>query len=420
MKVTILKPKSLFPAILLSISLFLGCTSYNIPNQTSGAISNKAFKGGAKDQGPKGLTTKALIDNDKLMSGLESRESKLNKNPYILREPLIASPINNHTSEAGSLGITLNNEVAEYLMKFHLNQRRLFEKWLERSGRYLPLMREILRKHGLPEELVYVAMIESGLDSKARSSANACGPWQLVPGTGLKYGLKINSWIDERQDPVKSTEAAAKYFRDLYTLFGCWVLTVASYNAGEGTVLSAIEKADSWDYWDLAKDNRLPSQTTEFVPKFMAATIIGKEYEEFGFKNQKFLPPLKFDYLKVKGGTPLKSVARYSGISYEEIKRLNPELKRGMTPPNLNTYKLKIPCGFKKAFLRDLDRLEVQLSKEKAGTEFYHRVKKGDTLWKLSRRYKVSVKEIKELNRLQESSRLQPNQILRIPGTEAT
>ena len=420
MKLAIIKSRPFIFAVLSAIIFFLGCTSYNIPNQTSGPIPSEVVKGDPNHQGPEEPTKAALLDNDKLATGSESRTVKFNEKPSILEKPLISPSINDNTSRATSLGITLNNKVAQHLLEFHLNQRRLFAKWLEHSGRYLPLMKDILREHGLPEDLVYVAMIESGLDTRALSPANASGPWQFVRGTGLKYGLKINSWIDERRDPLKSTEAAAKYFRDLYTLFGCWVLAVASYNAGEGTVLSAIERADSWDYWTLAKNNQLPAETREFVPKFMAATIIGKEYEEFGFKDLNFLPPLRLEYLKVKGGTPLKLVAKCSGASYEEIKRLNPELNKGITPPNLRTYRLKIPYGLKNTFLRNWNKWNDRLPIVEDGDALYHRVKKGDTLWGLGRRYKVSLKELQRLNRLKGSSYLKLDQILLIPKKQET
>jgi membrane-bound lytic murein transglycosylase D len=416
-----------------SFGTMLSCTSHNIPDQSTTASVIEGAEDTSNLQGPTDFSPKLIRDKqvanakgilfDPSLNPLRFRErvTILNK-PLITLQPNLQKGASNKNPAVPSVEITLNTRVAKHLADFYLNKRGLIIKWLERSGRYLPVMKKILRQYGLPEELVYLAMIESGLDNHALSPAMACGPWQLIKGTGLRYGLRIDYWVDERRDPLKSTEAAAKYLRDLYRMFGCWSLTIAGYNAGEGTILSAIKKANTRDFWTLAKKNYLPAQTREFVPKFMAAAIIAQEYEDFGFKDLIFLPPLKFDYVKVRGGTPLKLIAKYSKVSYQKIKRLNPELRKGITPPNMNTYKLKIPYGYKETFLKKWNKGKKVLASLPESDENFHyyRIKKGDTLWEVTRRFKVSLKKVRQINNIKDPTRIQPNQIILIPKRRET
>lgn len=245
-------------------------------------------------------------------------------------------------------------EVEKFVSYFQ-NRKGSFARWLECAASYVPLMQEILRVNGLPEDLVYLALIESGFNLHARSPANAQGPWQFIVTTGLRYGLRINRWIDERLDPIKSTQAACLYLKDLYDMLGgSWMLTKAGYNAGEQRVLNAIRKTDSTDFWYLARNGYLPRETRNYVPMFMAAAIIAKDPEKFGFVDLNYQPPFIFDEVVVPERTSLKEVARWAETDYREIKRLNPELKRGVTPPNYSDYKVKIPFGSKELFLETM------------------------------------------------------------------
>ncbi len=226
---------------------------------------------------------------------------------------------------------------------------------MEYLSRYEPLIKKILQDNGLPEDLMYLALIESGFNLKARSPANARGPWQFIAGTGRHYGLKINRWIDERLDPIKSTQAACRYLKDLYHIMGgSWMLTKAGYNAGERRILNAIKKTSNTDFWYLARNGYLPRETRNYVPKFMAAAIIAKDPEKFGFVDLDHRSPFVFDEVAVPPKTPLKWVARWAQSNHREIKGLNPELKRGVTPPNYPGYKVKIPFGSKELFLKNM------------------------------------------------------------------
>ncbi|MBI1987099.1 MAG: lytic transglycosylase domain-containing protein [Nitrospinae bacterium] len=264
-----------------------------------------------------------------------------------------------------SVPLLWTNEVKKFLDYFQESRRHVFSQWLARSSQYVPSMKEILRENGLPEDLVYLALIESGFNLKAHSPAEAWGPWQIIADTGRRYGLRINRWIDERLDPIKSTQAASKYLKEMYDMFDCWLLTQAGYNAGENRVLRAIKKTDNTDFWYLARNGYLPPETRNYVPKFMAATIIAKDPEKFGFMDLEYRPPFLYEEVAVPGMTPLKRIARWSNASYEEIKRLNPELKLGLTPPNYPNYKVKIPRGSKEILRENMVAyLQEQSSKE--------------------------------------------------------
>lgn len=272
-----------------------------------------------------------------------------------------------------SVPLLWTDEVKKFLDYFQERRRHVFSQWLARSSQYVPSMKEILRENGLPEDLVYLALIESGFNLKAHSPAEAWGPWQIIADTGRRYGLKINRWIDERLDPIKSTQAASKYLKEMYEMFGCWLLTQAGYNAGENRVLGAIKKTDNTDFWYLARNGYLPLETRNYVPKFMAATIIAKDPEKFGFMDLEYRPPLLYEEVAVPGMTPLKRIAHWSNAPYEEIKRLNPELKLGLTPPNYPTYKVKIPSGSKEILQENMAAyLQGQSSKEEDLPSSFH------------------------------------------------
>jgi len=212
--------------------------------------------------------------------------------------------------------LTVNSKVEGFIDFFQTSGRSGFAKWLSRSERYLPMMKEVLRKNSLPEDLVYLAMIESGFSPRAYSRASAVGPWQFVAGTGKRYSLRIDEWIDERRDPLKSTIAAAMYLKDLYGLFNNdWYLAAAGYNAGENKILRAIDRYNSTDFWDIAEGSYLKRETKNYVPKLLAAAIIAKEPAKYGFADVAYLPPLEFDTVVIESRTDLDLVADLIGVS---------------------------------------------------------------------------------------------------------
>jgi membrane-bound lytic murein transglycosylase D len=308
--------------------------------------------------------------------------------------------------------IVMNELVTNYITFFQTRLRDRFEEWLARSGTYIPMMQEILKSHQLPEDLVFLALIESGFNPKAFSRAKASGPWQFIQGTGKKYGLRIDPWIDERRDPVKSTVAAARYLKDLYRMFGSWPLSMASYNAGEGRIMRAMARTKAENFWELNSSSLRP-ETKNYVPKYMAATIIAKEPEKYGFFID-YHPPLVYDEVEISKPVSFKTLSKAAGISIADLKTYNPELKKEMTPPKYPRYRLKLPPGTKERFVANFSpRMEKEIVLTDAQK---HRIQKGETISSISRKYDISVKRILEANQLDKDSIIQTGRVLMIPG----
>jgi len=303
----------------------------------------------------------------------------------------------------------LNDSVENHLEYFKTRGRDGFQRWLDRSTRYIPVMKAIFRVKNLPEDLVYVAMIESGFNPYAVSWAKAVGPWQFMPATGKLYGLKIDWWIDERKDPIKSTMAAAEHLKDLHNLFGSWPLALASYNAGAGKVQRAVLRTRSDDFWDLKASRYIRKETKNYVPKYMAATIIAKNPEAYGFSVTS-IEPFKFDEVVVDQSTDLRLIARCANCTYEEIKELNPELKRWVTPPQYASYVLRIPAGRKNIFLANYAAIPAE---QKIKWE-RHLVQNGETLAVLARKYNTTPEALRDINGLKKD-RVIPGKHILIP-----
>jgi membrane-bound lytic murein transglycosylase D len=308
-----------------------------------------------------------------------------------------------------SFPMILNDSVENQLEYFKTRGREEFQRWLDRSARYIPVMKEIFREKNLPEDLVYIAMIESGFNPYAVSWAKAVGPWQFMPATGRLYGLRIDWWIDERKDPVKSTDAAAEHLKDLHNLFGSWPLALASYNAGARKVQRAVLRTRSDDFWDLKASRYIRRETKNYVPKFMAATIIAKNPESYGFSVADY-PPFQYDTVVIEESTDLRLLARCAGCSYETIKELNPELRRWVTPPDFDKYVLRIPAGTKETFLANF----AAIPPEQKITWERHKVRRGETLASIAMQYNTSSDTIREINGLKRT-RLAPGRYLLIP-----
>ena len=270
--------------------------------------------------------------------------------------------------------IQQNDHVQRFLEQFQTGYRRaVVERWLARSGRYLPMVLDVFRQKGLPEELVFTAMIESGFNPVAVSRAGAKGLWQFMAPTARRYGLRVDRWLDERLDPEKSTVAAANYLKDLYKIFGSWELSQAAYNAGEMKVLRAIEGSGTRDFWSLTRTRLLLDETKDFVPAIHAVTIIGQEPEQYGFAVTPD-EPLSYEQITVPRGTSLKHVAGLSGIPLEELVRLNSELRLKQTPPD-SPYHLKVPLGSGSALQAGLDR-DVEERKKAVAARVADRAKR--------------------------------------------
>lgn len=307
--------------------------------------------------------------------------------------------------------IVLNKNVESFIRYFQTNGRKHFEKWLGRSKDYMAMLQSILKENGLPEELSYIALIESGLNPTVRSHANAVGMWQFIKGTATRYGLRVDWWIDERMDPEKATYAAAKYFKNLYGMFDSWYLAAAGYNAGEGRVARAIRKHGTEDFWELASVKKsLHRETKEYVPKYLAALTIAKDPEFYGFEAVDFSEGLQYDKVMVPQATDLRVIADAAGTSVEEIRRLNPELLRWFTPPNYPGYQVKIPAGRSEIYAENMSK--VPAAKRVAFLQ--HKVKKGETFSKIAKRYGTGVKQIQYLNNIN-GTKLKPGTVIMIP-----
>jgi membrane-bound lytic murein transglycosylase D len=241
--------------------------------------------------------------------------------------------------------ITYNDRVQFWIRYYQTTGRESFQKWLSRSTRYSPYIQNELGKAGLPRDIIYTAMIESGFSPTAHSSASAMGIWQFIKPTGERYGLKINWWLDERKNFVKSTQAAIRYKKDLYRMFGSWYLVAASYNCGERRVANLMKKHQTRSFWEMARLGVLPKETTDYVPKIIAATLIAKAPGLYGFRNIAYQVPFEFELAYVPGGTDLINLATYLGVSPGYMKELNPDLLLGFVPPSVSGHTIKIPKG---------------------------------------------------------------------------
>ncbi len=309
--------------------------------------------------------------------------------------------------------LTLNSKVEYFINYFQHRGKSSFARWLSRSERYIPMMKQVLKREGLPEDLVYLAMIESGFSPHAFSVASAVGPWQFMSGTGKRYALRIDQWIDERRDPLKSTVAAALYLKELYELFNKdWYLAAAGYNAGENKILRAIGMYNSRDFWQLSKGSYLKRETKDYVPKLLAAAIIAKEPARYGFADVAYLPPIEFDTMTVPSQTNLEVLARGCDLPYETIRDFNPELRRWATPPDYPDYQLKIPPGKKASCEAEYAKVPENERFTQKTLYAKYRVKKKESLAAIARRYGTTPEILAELNGIRKTAKVRGRSLI--------
>jgi membrane-bound lytic murein transglycosylase D len=289
--------------------------------------------------------------------------------------------------------LVLNKKVEKAIEYFTSGKgRKVFTIWLQRAGKYEKLIKKILREEGVPEELFYLAMIESGFRPEARSWAKAVGIWQFIYGTGRMYDLKASWWFDERRDPVKSTRAAASHLKNLYSRFGDWYLAMAGYNYSPGKIEKRLSKYGVSDYWDLP---RLPRETRNYVPTFIAAATIAQDREKYEFDIEHD-PPLEIDTVTVRECVDLNVVADCVSSSFAEIKSINPALLRWCTPPDQGKWVLNLPKGSREIFVKNY----AKIPDNQKTSWVRHYIRSGETLSGISSRYGVSINEIKRFNRI--------------------
>lgn len=288
------------------------------------------------------------------------------------------------------------------------------------SSLYLPRMLEIFREEGVPEELVYIAFVESRFNPRVTSGGKCVGMWQFTEATGRRYGLRIDSWVDERRDPEKSTQAAARYLRDLYQTFRSWDLAIAAYNAGEAAVTSALANKEVSSFWDLLPSGGLSRSTMEFVPRVMAAIQVAQDEKLNSTDLGPAMDLWRFDRVRVQEHLELGTVARLLGCTEEQLKHLNPHLKGNLVHPGASALEIRVPEGKgdeMKQLLANAGKLVCPARfPEATQREFRaHRVQPGDTLEKLARRYGTTVKELGQVNLLSRDSKLRPGRELLVP-----
>jgi len=304
-----------------------------------------------------------------------------------------------------------NREVEKHLDFFSTKFKKRFLEYLSRAGRYLGKMAEIFIEKNLPQELVFLPLIESGFKLTAYSPKKAAGLWQFIPSTAKRYGLKIDWWVDERRDPIKSTLAATEYLSNLYEMFGSWNLALAAYNAGEGKILKALKMAKSNDFWKLRNTKYIRKETKDYVPSYIAATTIALNPEGFGFENVAYHNPMEYDEVMIDSPIDLAMVAEFTDSDITYIKELNPELKQQCTPPNVSSYTLRIPAGTKELFLSNLS----DATADKSRCVNSYTVKKGDTVKKLAKRFGVPAQVIIDLNSLGKKAVIAAGSTILIP-----
>lgn len=311
-----------------------------------------------------------------------------------------------------AIPMVMNRHVQKEIDLFKGPERKFFLDAYKRSGRYRPDILKALEEAGLPSELSWLPLIESGFKIKALSRARALGLWQFIPSTGYKFGLKRDQWIDERMDIGKSTQAAIVYLQELHKIFGDWSTVMAAYNCGEARVLRVIRHQNINyldNFWDLFE--RLPWETARYVPRFLAALNIINDPQKFGFDLKPADPPLTYELATVPKQVRLKDIAKVLDVPAKSLETLNPELRYKVTLPG--PYELKVPQGKSSILSARLDDIPVYTPPRRFYE--YHRVRRGETLSHLARRYRTSVRAIMQTNNLRRQNYLRVGQKLKIP-----
>ncbi len=312
--------------------------------------------------------------------------------------------------------ITVNSRVEGWIDYFTGRGRGHMERYLARSARYIPRMKETLKSLGMPQDLVYLALIESGFNVRAKSHARAVGPWQFIKPTGKRYGLRVDAWLDERRDPIKSTVAAAKYLKDLYLMFESWYLAASAYNAGEYKVLRAIEEQKTNNYWRICETRSLKRETKDYVPKLIAAAVIAKNPNRYGFDGIVYQDALEFETVSIDFPLHLKEVAKLIDVPMDDLEELNPHLVRNMIPPNSPNFELRVPTGTRALVERAIAQMRPALEENKLPRQ--HLVANGETLNSIARRYRISSRALANANNVVPKEKLTPGLSLVIPGAE--
>ncbi len=372
--------------------IFVGCGTTSKMKANGGLFSMKT-EGGLLNDTPRSPA-----------SLLETKEVQL-------EGALFGAQLKNTTFD---LPVVYNEEVRDWIEYFTGAGRRHFQIYLQRKAKMDPIILPRLQEAKLPQDLIYLAMIESGFSTAAHSHAGAMGPWQFIKSTGRIFGLESSWWMDERRDPVKSTEAAIAYLTRLHDEFGDWALACAAYNSGEMRIRNAISKLGTRDFWTIARNRKaLRRETKDYVPKMMAAAIIGKNAEQFGFE---IYPAdsslLEFEEVRIPRAENMRTIARVADVSRERLAELNPELMRCCTPPQRGAYTIRVPKGdASKNLLAAVDAGEIG----RFADFRRHVVRRGDTLSRIASSHGVPIEAILSMNEIPRVKALKPGTELMVP-----
>ncbi|MFL2994102.1 MAG: LysM peptidoglycan-binding domain-containing protein [Candidatus Neomarinimicrobiota bacterium] len=309
----------------------------------------------------------------------------------------------------GHIPLVRNKQVDQFITYFTTAKgRKQFAIWLSRYEEYKNLILPILKEHEMPEELMVLAMIESGLNPKAYSRANASGMWQFIYSTGKSYGLKRDWYVDERRDFIKATHAACEYLKDLNEQFDNWYLALAAYNCGAGRVSRASRLHQTYDFWQM---HSLPRESRNYIPYYLAAAIIAKNPDQYGFEVPK-VKPFEYEEVVLENSADLAVLARVAGIKVKKLRNYNPELRQSATPTD-SPYLLKLPKGRKEQFLARWNSIPEA---ERFAPQFIiHRVRYGESLWTISKKYGTSIHDIAAVNKLRNRHKIRVGNKLKVP-----
>jgi len=312
--------------------------------------------------------------------------------------------------------VAMNSQVKFFVDRFTTTHREVVGLWVRRSGQYLGMIFDVFKAKGIPEDLAFTAMIESGFNPVAVSRVGAKGLWQFMAPTARLYGLRVDRWVDERLDPEKATVAAAGYLNDLYVRYGSWELAQAAYNAGEVKIDKAIRATGSADFWDLRQSKYLRRETKDFVPAIQAAMVIGRDPGQYGFEPSQAVMP-DVDRVTVPASTDLRKLAASTGIPLQTLRSLNAVLIRGVTPPG-RTWEVRVPSGTREAFVTALTPhmkvATVAAPSRRVASAAVHVVRARDTVGSIAKLYGVSTSDVVRWNNLENGDAIRPGDRLRV------
>lgn len=317
----------------------------------------------------------------------------------------------------GQVPLDSNKHVDQWIKYFTGRGRSYMQTYLERSARYIPLMKATFRERGMPDELAYIAMIESGFSPTAFSHASAVGYWQFIRETGKRYNLRIDQFVDERRDPILSTQSAASYLDSLYSIFGDWHLSLSAYNAGERRILRAVMKYQTRNFWELSRIRRaLPRETDNYIPKYIAAVMIAKNPGQYGFFDIDFQPAFSFESVVIEKPISLELLSRELNVPFEELKRMNPRYKSDYVPVYTDRVNaVRVPIGMKDLAIAALPKILTDAPAHFTAEFDYYKVRRGDTLSHIARRYRTSVPRLRDLNNFSSRTLIRIGQKIKIP-----